>query len=80
LYPDLCGDKSVTYSINSLPTFDLTGGNNEPTSFSPKASGNKLGKFAAIQKIYLTKYPDVFLEIPFYVTILTSVQPVIPDQ
>jgi hypothetical protein len=64
-HPDLCGDKSVTYRINLIPTFDLSGGNNEPTTFSPKAAENSLGKFAAIQKIYLTKYPDIFLEIPF---------------
>jgi hypothetical protein len=35
IQPDVCGDKEVSYLINSLPTLDLVGGNNAPITFSP---------------------------------------------
>jgi hypothetical protein len=45
--PDLCGNITVIYNIDSNSTTELLGANNEPITFSPLIGRKVFGNFVA---------------------------------
>jgi len=76
--PDICGNKEVSYEIDSFQTSDLTGENNSPITFSPNTFDKVYGKFTATQTVKLTDYPEITKKYSFNVTILAISSVVVP--
>ena len=78
--PDFCGEKVLTYKIDSQVTNELEGMNKEQIKFSPKVDSKIFGTFNASQIVTLKDYPSIQKVIEFQVTILAPVNPIVPDQ
>lgn len=76
--PEICGDKEISYQINSQSTLDLVGGNNSPITFSPNTVDKVYGTFPATQHVNLVMYGIVGI-FDMNVTILALVEPVVTN-